>query len=156
MLTSPGLGASVCGIAVADVCSLLPAIGALPADSAGGSAALVTRLTHCAKACASPIVRFCARVPAPETAVEPPLRLAATAIAVARPLATIDAPLCVSIEIAPSFEVIWAGALAPLPRMSALALLCTSLRVRLRPTDTDLLSDVVLAAIAIALAATSD
>ena len=101
-------------------------------------------------------MRFSASVPAPETAVAPLDRLAAMATAVARPLATMAAPRSVSISTLPFAEVSAVGVANAAPRTKALTSFCTSLRLRLTPTDTDLLAPLVLAEMPIALAATSD
>ena len=99
-------------------------------------------------------MRFSASVPAPETAVAPLDRLAAMATAVARPLATMAEPRSVSINTLAALNSV--GVASAAPRTNALTSFCTSLRLRLTPTDTDLLAPVVLAEMPIALAATSD
>ena len=99
-------------------------------------------------------MRFSASVPAPETAVAPLDRLAAMATAVARPLAKMADPRSVSINTLAALNSV--GVASESPRTKALTSFCTSLRLRLTPTDTDLLAPVVLAEMPIALAATSD
>ena len=82
--------------------------------------------------------------------------LAATATAVARPLATMAEPRSVLIRMLPLADVTSAGVAKLAPRTKALTSFCTSLRVRLTPTDTDLAAPEVLAEMPMALAATSD